>query len=52
MRRDMQSMAKIEMKKPIRNVNGFTDIKAFLASARAVVDRMFINRTNKIRSLI
>jgi len=52
MRRDMQSTAKIEMKKPIRKANGFTGIKAFLASARAVVDRMFINRRKKIRSLI
>jgi hypothetical protein len=52
MRRDMQSTAKIEMKKPIRNANGFTDIKAFLDSARAVVDRMFINRRKKIRNLI
>jgi hypothetical protein len=48
----MQSTAKIEMKKPIRKAKGFTDIKAFLASARAVVDRMFINRGKKIRSLI
>jgi len=52
MRRDMQSTAKIEMKKPIRKANGFAHIKAFLASARAVVDRMFINRRKKIRSLI
>jgi hypothetical protein len=48
----MQSTAKIEMKKSIRNAKGFTGIKAFLASARAVVDRMFVNRRRKIRSLI
>jgi hypothetical protein len=52
MRRDMQNTAKTEMKNPIRKANGFTDIKAFLASARAVVDRMFINRRKKIRCLI
>jgi hypothetical protein len=52
MRRNMQSTAKIEMKKSIRKANGSADIKAFLASGRAVVDRMFINRRKKIRSLI
>jgi hypothetical protein len=52
MRKDMQSTAKIEMKKPIRKANGFTYIKAFLAPARAVVRRMFINRRRKIRCFI
>jgi hypothetical protein len=48
----MQNTAKIEMKKPIRKASGFTYIKALLASARAVVHRMFINRRKKIRCLI